>query len=219
MGWQECFKDTALLSVFSSMRVPPAGLAERAVWPGDGAVLLPAGGGRPALQPLPGGVLRVSPLPPLLLQWPRGAVPPSDRGVPQLPRVYRWEPLWKVSAAKLRQTPGVSKMPVWLGACNSSVTLTGNMCLNQHETGSGCWMSSTYFLGKCMWECACNACGWTAGRACTQHCSRLPARRHLRHRCHGTVYFETRTKHCVWDKLTPATFQIASFQIWNSTCG
>lgn len=97
MGWQECFKDTALLLVFSSMRVPPARLSEHAVWPGDRAVLLPPGGGRAALQPLPAWALWVSPLPPLSLQWPHGAVRPSDGGVPLLPRVYRWKPLWKVS--------------------------------------------------------------------------------------------------------------------------
>lgn len=62
---QEYVQDTALLSVFSSMRVPPARLAEHAVRPGDRAVLLPPGGGWSALQPMSGWVFWISPLPSL----------------------------------------------------------------------------------------------------------------------------------------------------------
>lgn len=163
MGGQECFRDPALLSVFSSMRVPPAGLAEHAVWPGDGTVLLPPGGGWPALQPLPAWVLWIPSLPSLPLQWACGAVRPSERRVPQLPRVHRWKPLWKVSPwAGLQSSPRHWCSPKCLcswGHTNASMTLTGNTYLNQDETGPSCCMSGTYFSGKCMWECACNAVG------------------------------------------------------------
>lgn len=63
--WWEYTGDAALLSVFSSMRVPPARLAEHAMRPGDGAVLLPPGRGWSALQPMSGWVFWISPLPPL----------------------------------------------------------------------------------------------------------------------------------------------------------
>lgn len=49
------------------------------------------------------------------------------------------------------------------------------------------WQVPIGLANACRNACACNVCGGTAGTACMQHCNKLPARRHLRHGCRGTL--------------------------------